>query len=286
MQSVHVSVDTNRTLCYDNTNMLNHRKIYPRGLASNSTRTMSQCLGRFVKDTPKGVNILSFEEGGLFHLPIRCEMITRSRDLCDNCTVKEQRTAEKVKAITGTTISGTHPSYLMGRVTDPIPFWSRLYDGEWFRLKIKEGYTLSEESMAKIKVAVAKAYDGVEQVAPIAKPSPDLNSQQSKTTKKSAKTKVEVETALEQLPVVSTPQPVPVKKRAPVKHVQAAAKVEGILDVSEHDVVQIKVRKQEVDGRMFYLDSKKDKLYDMKFKYVGRLKSGAIVAHPDSDADI
>lgn len=289
MQTGHASVDTNRTLCYDNATTLNHRKIYPRGLASNSTRTMSQCLGRFVKDTPKGVNMLSFEEGGLFHLPIRCEMITRSKDLCDSCRVKEQRTAESVKSITGTTIGGTHPSYLMGRVTEPIPFWSRLYDGEWFRLKIKEGYTLSEGSMAKIKVAVAKAYDGVEQVAPVAKPGRKPAAESStpvKTIKKPAKTKVEVETALEQLPVVSTPQPAPVKKRAPVKNVQAAAKVEGILDVSEHDVVQIKVRKQEVDGRMFYLDSKKDKLYDMKFKYVGRLKSGAIVAHPDSDADI
>jgi hypothetical protein len=37
---------------------------------------------------------------------------------------------------------------------------------------------------------------------------------------------------------------------------------------------------------MFYLDSKKDKLYDMKFKYVGRLKDGAVVSYPDSDADV
>ena len=72
-------------------------------------------------------------------------------------------------------------------------------------------------------------------------------------------------------------------KKPTVQH--PVAKVEGSVDVSEHDVVQIKVRKQEVDGRMFYLDPKKDKLYDLKFKYMGRLKDGAIVSHPDSDTE-
>ena len=247
---------------------------------------MSQCLGRLVKDTPKGTHMLSFEEGGLFHLPLRCETVTRSGDLCDSCCARERKTAEKVQAITGTTISGTHPSYLMGRVTEPIPFWSRLYDGAWFRLKIEEGYTLSEESMAKIKAAVAKAYEGVEQLPPAPIPGVKPGRKASKASK--APKAVTAEEALEQLPVVPV-EPIAPKRRANVKKPtvqQPVAKVEGSVDVSEHEVVQIKVRKQEVDGRMFYLDSKKDKLYDMKFKYVGRLKDGAVVSHPDSDADL
>jgi hypothetical protein len=238
--------------------------------------------------------MLSFEEGGLFHLPLRCETVTRSGDLCDSCCARERKTAEKVQAITGTTISGTHPSYLMGRVTEPIPFWSRLYDGAWFRLKIEEGYTLSEESMAKIKAAAAKAYEGVEQVPPApipggaAKPGRKAAAETKPGRKAAAKKSVTAEEALEQLPVVPV-EPIAPKRRANVKKPtvqQPVAKVEGSVDVSEHDVVQIKVRKQEVDGRMFYLDSKKDKLYDMKFKYVGRLKDGAVVSHPDSDADV
>lgn len=244
--------------------------------------------------------MLSFEEGGLFHLPLRCETVTRSGDLCDSCCARERKTAEKVQAITGTTISGTHPSYLMGRVTEPIPFWSRLYDGAWFRLKIEEGYTVSEESMAKIKAAVAKAYEGVEQVPPApipggaAKPGRKAAAESEpkpgrKASKASKATKpVPAEQALEQLPVVPV-EPIAPKRRANVKKPtvqQPVARVEGSVDVSEHDIVQIKVRKQEVDGRMFYLDPKKDKLYDMKFKYVGRLKDGAVVSHPDSDADL
>jgi phage protein D len=174
----------------------------------------------------------------------------------------------------------------MGRVTEPIPFWSRLYDGAWFRLKIEEGYTLSEESMAKIKAAVAKAYEGVEQLPPAPIPGVKPGRKASKASK--APKAVTAEEALEQLPVVPV-EPIAPKRRANVKKPtvqQPVAKVEGSVDVSEHEVVQIKVRKQEVDGRMFYLDSKKDKLYDMKFKYVGRLKDGAVVSHPDSDADL
>jgi hypothetical protein len=256
---------------------------------------MSQCLGRLVKDAPKGVHVLSFEEGGFFHVPLRCETVTRSGDLCDNCAAKERKTAEKLKTIVGTRLSGTYPSYLFGRVTEPIPYWSRLYDGAWFRLKIQEGYTLSEESMGKIKAAVAKAYEGVEQVPPApipggtAKPGRKAATQGLRANaKKPVAAPVAAEQALEQLPVVPTPTP-PVKRRANVKkptEQQPVAKVEGSVDVSEYEIVQIKVRKQEVDGRMFYLDPKKDKLYDMKFKYVGRLKDGAMVSHPDSDAEV
>jgi hypothetical protein len=240
---------------------------------------MSQCFGRLVKDTPEGVNMLSFEGGrGKFHVPLRCERITRSGDLCESCSEKEKKTEEAVRAIVGTRIQGSYPRYLMGRVTEPIPFWSRLYDSAWFRLKLEEGYTISEETMGKIKKAVEKAYVGVEQVSPAAIPG-----EVKKPGRKAAAT------VLEQLPVVPTAAPV-VKRRAQVKKVeqsvQVVARIEGELNGSDHDIVEINVRKQEVDGRMFYLDPKKDKLYDMKLKYVGRLKDGAIVSHPDSDAEV
>jgi hypothetical protein len=51
------------------------------------------------------------------------------------------------------------------------------------------------------------------------------------------------------------------------------------------DIKEIQVRRIEVDGRDLYHDSRKGKLYDLKFKYLGRLKDGVIVAFPDSDAD-
>ena len=249
---------------------------------------MSQCLGRYVKDGPKGVNMLSFEDGGLFHLPLRCQMMTKSGDLCDSCAAKETKTAEKVKEIRGTTISGPHPSYLMGRVTDPVPYWSRIYDGAWFRLKIESGCTVSEENMSKVRKAVAQAYEGVTTVEPA--PMPE-GARKLKTLPKAAEPKPKAvepkaaQAALDALPVVAAAPVAPVKRRANIKKSkEAKAQVEGpVVDISEHMVV--KVRKMQVNEVDYYLDSKKDKLYDMKFRYMGRLKDGAIVAHPDSDAE-
>ena len=125
----------------------------------------SQCLGRLVRDT-KGIGLLTFQEGGVFHVPFRCDSITRNGDLCSNCAEKERKTLEKVKNISGTTIHGMLPSYLNGRVTEPIPFWSRLYDGAWFRLKVESGCTLSEEIMARAKKAAEIAHEGVDVVEP------------------------------------------------------------------------------------------------------------------------
>ena len=230
--------------------------------------------------------MLSFEEGGLFHLPLRCERMTRSGDLCDMCAEKEEKTKAKLVGITGRTIGGALPSYLMGRVTEPIPYWSRMYGGEWYNLKIEEGCTLSEENMVKVKAAVEKAYEGVEQVAPEVAP--------GKARKVKAKAKVEAPTEappevkaekiLENLPTVKAP-PAPKRRVNAKKQILPQGIVEGEIDISEHEIVRITVEKREVDGRSLYLDPVKDKLYDMKFKYVGRLKEGAIVDHPDSDAD-
>jgi hypothetical protein len=231
--------------------------------------------------------MLSFEEGGLFHLPLRCERVTRSGDLCDMCAEKEEKTKAKLVGITGRTIGGPLPSYLMGRVTEPIPYWSRMYGGEWYNLKIEEGCTLSEENMVKVKAAVEKAYEGVEQVAPETAP--------GKSRKVKVKVKAEVKVTpevatevttkiLENLPTVKA-VPAPKRRVNAKKQILPQAIVEGEMDVSEYEVVRITVEKREVDGRSLYLDPVKDKLYDMKFKYVGRLKEGAIVDHPDSDAD-
>ncbi len=69
----------------------------------------------------------------------------------------------------------------------------------------------------------------------------------------------------------------------------AEAFVEQTAESPVEDVVEIKVRRLELDGgRSYYLDSKKQKLYDMKFKYVGRYSAaeGSIDrSFPDSDQE-
>ena len=226
--------------------------------------------------------MLEFEQGGWFHIPLRCENFARDGDLCDKCVKRDHKTAEKIKEIRGTTISGTHPSFLMGKVNGPIPFWSRIYDGAWFRLKLNSGCTVSEENMARIRKATAKVNAGVTTVEP--EPIPG-------TAVIAAPAPVPVPAVIAPLAPAAV---VPAKKRIVAKRapkmvveqiVQPQAQVgDKPVNLSEREVLRIKVRKQEVDGRMFYLDSKKDKLYDLKGKYAGRLKDHAIVDYPDSDA--
>ena len=250
-----------------------------------------------MRDT-KGVGLLEFDNGGgVFHIPYRCEKMTRNGDLCEACETREKKTMEKVAKISGSTIQGMLPSYLNGRVTEPIPFWSRLYDGAWYRLKISSGSTVSEDTMARARKAAAVAYEGVEVVEPQAMPG----------TRKPRAKKVVAAVAPVVAPVVApavAPPPAPVPpvavaaaapvKKAPRKAPKAKEAVATVAAVATLDPVELPVedthevyvRVVEVDERKLYLAPKKQKLYDLKFKYIGRLKDGKIMAFPDSDADV
>jgi hypothetical protein len=245
----------------------------------------SQCLGRLVRDGPKGVYMLEFEKGeGLFHVPIRCNTIAKNGDLCEACQKRNVKTQDRVGQITGTTIGGPLPSYLMGRVTEPIPFWSRLYGGAWYNLKMESGSTLSEETMAKAKKAAATAYEGVETVDP--QPIP-TKARKPRAKKGDAPTAVPTAAVPTAAPAPAPAPPKAVKKRQPkMVSTTPVAIIPNPTEVLPVDSIrEIRVKKQEVDGRSLYIGPK-DKVYDLKFKYLGRLKEDKIVSFPDSDEGI
>jgi hypothetical protein len=45
-----------------------------------------------------------------------------------------------------------------GRITEPIPAWSRLYKGPWFEEQVKAGYTLSEETQQVVAAMERATY--------------------------------------------------------------------------------------------------------------------------------
>jgi hypothetical protein len=232
--------------------------------------------------------MLEFEKGeGLFHVPIRCDMIAKNGDLCEACQKRSIKTQDRVGQITGTTIGGPLPSYLMGRVTEPIPFWSRLYGGAWYNLKMESGSTLSEETMAKAKKAAATAYEGVETVDPQPMPAKARKPRAKKGVAAAAPVVPVVPTAAPAPPAPAPAPPKAVKKRQP-KMVSSTpvAIIPNPTEVLPVDSIrEIRVKKQEVDGRSLYIGPK-DKVYDLKFKYIGRLKEDKIVSFPDSDEGI
>ena len=305
-----------------------------------------QCLGRLVRDGPGGMMTFSSSAGGSdrtsFHIPFRCDKMGLANGLCGVCLERERRTAEKVGAARGMTIGATHPSLLHGRVGEPIPFWSHIFGGAWFNLKMESGYTLSTEAMGRAKKAVEAIEPGAQ--VPAAEPMPEGMGKRGRKAKggaapvaPAAPEKEVVQTRLEFPPLIdtaearsATPPPLTItvpkappspttpasatsartattpstaKKRGPKKatgttgtgQVTATplAVATAFADPADkvspvEDIVRIVVKRVNIDGRGLYLDPKKQKLYDMKYKYVGRYDSAGQRIDkdfPDSDAE-
>ena len=261
-----------------------------------------QCKGRIVSDV-KGVGALSFEGGGSFHIPIRCDRM--ASDLCEQCQKRKGRTDTKVADMSGISLQGTHPSYLHGRIGEPIPFWSHIYDGAWFRLKIASGAIVSSDTMARAKAAAAKANEGVAEVEPEVQPvkggkkaagagkgAPKAKKGVAVAPSEAA---LSVATPVAAISVaVPAPAPAPAKpKRAkkaaapePLETIQPIALLQG-KPLEVDNIVHISVKQVEIGQRSVYLDSKTQKVYDLKCKYIGRYdtEKECITSFPDSDED-
>ena len=278
-----------------------------------------RCKGRLVRDTPKGEWMLPFEgEDTWFHVPIRCDRIEVVGGLCTSCYERDVRTQKKMEAMKGAAIGAMHPSLLHGYIGEPVPFWSHIVGGAWFNLKLEAGYRVNEAVMAKAKKAI-EAAEGVGAEIKVA-PAPAGLGRRGRKPKAVAPVEAETvvpkaPTVIEQLraapvetsviaPVViplikpaATPAP---KKRGPKKASAVVTIAQSPIEIATayvespraspvDDIVEISVRRLELDGgRSYYLDPKKQKVYDMKFKYLGRYlaeKKEIDRGFPDSDAD-
>lgn len=85
--------------------------------------------------------------------------------------------------------------------------------------------------------------------------------------------------------------PKQVGKKAVAAAAPATAPVGIVPDTAASEptrVVEIKVRRITVDGRQVLLSQQKDKVYDLKFNYLGRYNSREdkiVTGYPDSDLD-
>ena len=222
-----------------------------------------RCLGRLVSDT-KGVGFLPFENGGGFHIPLQCDRIADG--LCELCQKRKARTDAKLVDMSGTSLQGTHPSYLHGLVTEPIPFWSHIYDGAWFRLKIAGGSIVREDVMKKAKDAAALLVEPPEP--------PKIPAKKGKKEPGPAEEKPRS--------VEEKPKP---KFKLKKKITEPVATMVGE-PVEPETILHIQVKKMEIDSRQVYIDMSTQKVYDLKCKYLGRHDpEKGIVPFPDSDQD-
>jgi hypothetical protein len=92
--------------------------------------------------------------------------------------------------------------------------------------------------------------------------------------------------ATEPAPAVAPKPKKKVNIKPAVAQSTAIAQVTPGFPLIATETVTIKVSPITIDGRSLYYNSNKGKVYDLKFKYLGRLKGEKIVAFPDSDAEI
>jgi hypothetical protein len=258
----------------------------------------SRCLGRLTGEK------LHFGDGHCFLTEKRCKKMTMGR-LCNKCINREPIKKGKKPG------NDDH-----GIVTDEIPPLSHIYGSQWYNLNLTSNGNPSSEDMAKAKKSQEEARaDVIATVSDKAVSATTVSATTvsatavKKRTFKVAATATEPAQLVAAVPVpiqvaalVATPvaATTPVKaKRQPKKvAVQLQETVKPLATESVepplHDLncITITVRKIEHNGRKYYLNSDKDKLYTVMpdggvGKYCGRLdkENDRIADFPDSDSE-
>ena len=178
-----------------------------------------------------------------------------------------------------------------GIVSEGIPPLSHIYGSAWYDLKRTVYGDPSSQDMAKAKKAQGDASVDANTIAS----KPEVIATASTTEKKKRTFKIAAPTA-----IAVTETPVPVKvKRQPKKVVTAQIQTVSPLATESTEpplqdlpCIVISVRRYEHNGRKYYLNSDKDKLYTVQpdggvGKYCGRLdrENDRIADFPDSDSE-
>lgn len=237
-----------------------------------------QCLAWRVKDDKDGLVRYQSEflNGQKFYLPFRCpETRTVNSELCSECKGKKE--GDKGKTVAQR--KQNHPGRYWGIITDPhesiLSVAQFPFTENWLKTKDKLG--ISDKSMGKANKAVDKAKG-------LAEEKPTVVAEEVKPVVEKKKIRIKV----------ATVKSVVKNKVAP----EALPKVTALLQQSEtetvEEVIMVKVQRFEHNGKSYYLNTTKYKLYDYqpdggsKGLYHGRWDPATETIHAelaDSDAE-
>ncbi len=279
-------------------------------LTGKSKKPDGEFTLEFIKDQPDK------KRGNIFFVPVRCaaQAVTGSA-LCATCAAKKATTEAKECVKNGTYVANQETLF-HGLVGETPPVWSHVYKSVWFNEFSKSPkHRISPEVFAIAEAGLAACPGGpeavlgcdvcvadkpalepaTERVKPALEPAKEVTRKPFMAKKKV--TIVEQPTAVVEIPAAapeSVPAVKPKKRAAPKKAVPATPATTqppiGIIEkkpLSDLPVLQVKVRKVTIDERAVYL-GEKDKVYDLKFKYLGRYnrrENRIDTKYPDSDQD-
>jgi len=244
---------------------------------------MPSCKGRYVCDTVNKGKVPFYNDDGsisktYYHLPILCkkESLTNS-DLCGICTEKDKKLST-CKISKSNNLSGaTHPSILHGKIGEPIPLWSHIEGGEWFKKILSKGYK-KEGTMVKKVLDENKIFEYISKLKGLKnKMIDDLIKQFPELTKHSASSYITKYNK---------------KPKNEVENVVELMKTQLIIDTEKkeevYDIVELIVKPITINNVKYYYEQNKNKVYTLDYDYVGRYnvkEEKLYTEYPDSDKE-
>lgn len=237
----------------------------------------------------------------LFSAPKACSGEAAAEPLCAACQERQIKTAAAVAKAAGKYVANQQ-TLLHGLFGEPLPEWSHMFGSAWFnktraekRLEIPAAVAavLPKTDGADTPIEMPRvAREPTVQPTVVVEPSTthSVSAPKKRATKKVVGAPTATAAPVAQEPIVPTAAPAathvappvepPKRKFAPKKKAAAAAAAalqqEPTLGVIQSQplegitVKKISVRKTTIDDRTVYLSAEKDKVYDLKFNYIGR----------------
>ena len=217
-------------------------------------------------------------------------------DLCGTCMDKEKRIESCTISKSGRLNGANHPAVLHGKVGEPIPIWSHIEGGEWFKSMLQKGYK-KESEMPQKQYDEQNIYAAIPNLKGLKnKMVEDLIKQFPELSKSAASNfitlynKKKVNTIVENVPVITKPKKT--IKKTTVENITEDFSKKLVINPSEqsdvYDIVELKVKPITIGTTKYYYEPKKDKVYTLDYKYIGRYntKSETICEdYLDSDAE-
>ena len=224
-----------------------------------------------------------------YHIPILCtNKPIVGIDLCGLCSEKERNLSKfivKDNIIRNQNGSpASHPSVLHGKVGEPIPLWSHMEDGVWFKNMLQKGYRKEPESKMAKKVVVdeKKIHEAmaklkgkkIQKIEALRKEFPELsvNAASKYITEFSKKNDKTVDKLLENV-IIS---------------LQEKCYIDEDSKKEVDDIKEIVVKLITISGTKYYYNSDSSKVYTTEYIYVGRYNKGENkieTDYADSDAE-
>jgi len=243
----------------------------------------ASCKGRTVSDI-KGKYYLPFYDENnqplkkYYHIPVYCNNKPLSTsDLCGICSEKERKLLTYIikenilKNPNGSSVC--HPSVLHGKIDEPIPVWSHIEGGIWFKKMLQKEYRKEPELIMTKKGIDEKKINEV------------ISNLKGKKNQK-------IEALCKEFPELSINAASKLLKKPPIPIESIIISLQDKCYIDEDnkknvdDIKEIFIKSITISGKSYYYHVESSKVYTKDYIYVGRYNTREEILEIDyADSD-